>query len=368
MLPGHPSPAPRPPPAWCRCRANPDLSRRSPTCTAPRFPSTTPRRIRTPSATSTRGESFEGPPSTAVFAGNGFIYIAPDYLGLGDSTVPRHRYFHAAPRRPPRSTCWRPRRCARRSEGQAERSSSSSASPRADIRRSPCIASWNGCARHVDATAVVGGVFDVEQWFLASLANETTLTRAAVRVVPPARVRRHLRRLRPTADTLPPPYAAIVEDLFDMRHYFDDIAASCRPRARSAEAVVPTRAHHEPRHPIASGCGRTPWIGRAPEAPVRVTTARRRGGRLRRRPGLSIGSGARRGDLRAHLQGFDHVNSWIQAMPRAVRWFRDIGMRRGPATSTRSSCGRWVRPSTPGARPRRPLPAAASPTIRSIRR
>jgi hypothetical protein len=40
-----------------------------------------------------RGESFEGPPSTAVFAGNGFIYIAPDYLGLGDSTVPRHRYF-----------------------------------------------------------------------------------------------------------------------------------------------------------------------------------------------------------------------------------------------------------------------------------
>ena len=45
---------------------------------------------------SERGESFEGPPSTAVFAGNGFIYIAPDYLGLGDSTVPRHRYFHAA--------------------------------------------------------------------------------------------------------------------------------------------------------------------------------------------------------------------------------------------------------------------------------
>ena len=24
------------------------------------------------------------------------------------------------------------------------------------------------------------------------------------------------------------------------------------------------------------------------------------------------------------LHGFDHVNSWIQAMPRAVRWFRGI--------------------------------------------
>src|SRR5215204_890952 len=32
-----------------------------------------------------RGESFDGPPSSSVFAGAGFIYIAPDYLGLGDS-------------------------------------------------------------------------------------------------------------------------------------------------------------------------------------------------------------------------------------------------------------------------------------------
>src|SRR5690606_18468229 len=42
------------------------------------------------------GESFDGPPSNAVFAGGGFVYVAPDYLGLGGSDVPRHRYFHAA--------------------------------------------------------------------------------------------------------------------------------------------------------------------------------------------------------------------------------------------------------------------------------
>ena len=54
-------------------------------------------RTRTSSATfNENGESFDGPPSSSVFAGGGFIYIAPDYLGLGDSTVPRHRYFHAA--------------------------------------------------------------------------------------------------------------------------------------------------------------------------------------------------------------------------------------------------------------------------------
>src|SRR6476661_2361381 len=43
----------------------------------------------------TRGESFEGPPGNAVFAGNGFIFVGADYLGLGDSSVPRGRYFHA---------------------------------------------------------------------------------------------------------------------------------------------------------------------------------------------------------------------------------------------------------------------------------
>jgi hypothetical protein len=45
---------------------------------------------------SENGESFDGPPSSALFAGGGFIYVAPDYLGLGGSSVPRHRYFHAA--------------------------------------------------------------------------------------------------------------------------------------------------------------------------------------------------------------------------------------------------------------------------------
>ena len=55
------------------------------------------------------GESFDGPPSNSVFAGAGFVYIAPDYLGLGDSTVPRHRTSTPRPRRRPPSICSRPR-------------------------------------------------------------------------------------------------------------------------------------------------------------------------------------------------------------------------------------------------------------------
>ena len=56
-----------------------------------------------------RGESFEGPASSPIFAGNGFIYVAPDLTGFGDSTVPRHRYFHADSEASQLSTCWLPR-------------------------------------------------------------------------------------------------------------------------------------------------------------------------------------------------------------------------------------------------------------------
>ena len=42
------------------------------------------------------GRADDRPAQPGHRAGGGFIYVAPDYLGLGDSTVPRHRYFHAA--------------------------------------------------------------------------------------------------------------------------------------------------------------------------------------------------------------------------------------------------------------------------------
>src|SRR5262245_13220678 len=126
---------------------------------------------------SENGESFDGPPSNSIFAGGGFIYIAPDYLGLGDSTVPRHRYFHA----------------------QTEASSAidlRAASRRVleilDVEQNDKLFTFGfsqgghaALAVHreledahieVAGTATVGGIFDVEQWFLTSVANETTAT------------------------------------------------------------------------------------------------------------------------------------------------------------------------------------------------
>jgi pimeloyl-ACP methyl ester carboxylesterase len=126
---------------------------------------------------SSRGESFEGQPSSAIFGGNGFLYIAPDYLGLGDSTVPRHRYFHAE------------------TEASAAIDLLAAAQPvlaalhaRSDGRLFVFGWSQGGHAAlalqrelermqvRVTGTAVVGGIFDVERWFFTSLTSGT-LTR-----------------------------------------------------------------------------------------------------------------------------------------------------------------------------------------------
>jgi hypothetical protein len=39
--------------------------------------------------------TFDGPTGMVVFAGHGYIYLAPDLTGFGDSSAPRHRYLHA---------------------------------------------------------------------------------------------------------------------------------------------------------------------------------------------------------------------------------------------------------------------------------
>jgi pimeloyl-ACP methyl ester carboxylesterase len=274
-----------------------------------------------------RGESFEGPPSTAVFAGNGFIYIAPDYLGLGDSTVPRHRYFHAA----------------------TEASSAidllaASKKVLADLNTRQngdlfvfgfsqgghsALALQHQLERmrvKVDATAVVGGVFDVERFFLLSLESETPFVPLYVTYLLLA-FDDIYDVYESTTEVFQQPYAAMVEDLFDMQHFFDDIAAELPPpvrdlltpaylaelttnrdtpmRVRLRENAVdrlrleaPVRVYHSP-------------VDEEVDYGFTLVSVER----LRRR-GATI-------DVRT-LPGFDHVNSWIQAMPRAVRWFRAL--------------------------------------------
>jgi dipeptidyl aminopeptidase/acylaminoacyl peptidase len=231
---------------------------------------------------SQNGESFDGPPSNSVFAGAGFIYIAPDYLGLGDSTVPRHRYFHAE---------------TEASSAVDLLAASRKALANLDVKQNDRLFTFGfsqgghsalalsrelqNARVDVTGTATVGGVFDV----------------------------------------------STVSGLFDMRHFFDDVLAGLPPNSRallrpSYYAEVTTNPHNPLRVRLRQNAV-DQWRPHAPllvyhspddeevpyeDALVSVARLRGRGADVVVEP----------------LPGFDHVNSWIQAMPRAAPWFRSL--------------------------------------------
>ena len=277
---------------------------------------------------SENGESFDGPPSSAIFAGAGFIYIAPDYLGLGDSTVPRHRYFHAATEASSAvdllaasRDVLRSLRVRRSDElftfGFSQGGHAALALQRALEKRRV----------EVTATAMVGGILDIEPFFLSGIANTTTVT-----------VPLYISYLllayddiydvyRRPADVFRQPYAATVPGLFDMRHFFDDVLAGLPPTSRELLRASFLRAvSGNPDHPLRVRLRQNAVDRWRPDAPIRVYHSpddeevsfpdvlvsvdrlRRRGGDVTVRT----------------LPGFDHVNSWVQAMPRAARNFRAL--------------------------------------------
>ena len=265
---------------------------------------------------SENGESFDGPPSNAIFAGAGFIYVGPDYLGLGESTVPRHRYFHAATEA---SSAIDLLSASRRvlaglrvqqndklftfgfSQGGHSALALHRELQRADV--------------DVTGTATVGGVFDLEPWFLSSFDNVTTVTvpfyvsyiLLAYDDVYDVFNRR--------SDVFRAPFASTVSGLFDMQHFFDDVLAELPPDAQqlltpSFQAAV--RAN--PQHPMRVRLRQNAVDRWTPQAPLRVYhSPTTRKFRMRERSIQSIGCGAGGGRQVRTLPGFDHVNSWVQA-------------------------------------------------------
>ena len=243
------------------------------------------------------GESFDGPPSSAVFAGNGFLYIAPDYLGLGGSSVPRHRYFHAA---------------SEASSAVDLLAASQELLDGLQVERDDRLFTFGfsqgghsalalqrelqETGVDVTATATVGAVFDVEQWLLWSL------TEAAAATVPLYVAYLLLAYddiydiYGETSDIFLPPYDSSVDGLFDMQHYFDDVAAaSANVSGRAAQFRVSRRGDDRPTTPTA--CSPSRKLRRAVDTRCTsscVSQRRRRRGALRERPRVRTASRQRR--------------------------------------------------------------------------
>src|SRR5262249_44222797 len=142
----------------------------------------------------------------------------PDDLGLGDSMVPRHRYFHA------------------KTEASAAIDLLAAAQPvlaELHVRRDErlFVFGWSqgGHAalalqrelermqEKVTGTAVVGGIFDVERWFFTSLTSET-ITRPLYATYLLLAYDDIYDVYSSAAEVFRPRYAGIVDNLFDMRH------------------------------------------------------------------------------------------------------------------------------------------------------
>jgi hypothetical protein len=273
-----------------------------------------------------RGESFDGPPSSAIFAGGGFIYVAADYLGLGDSTVPRHRYFHAA---------------TEASSAVDLLEASDKVLARLRVHRDDelftfgfsqgghaALALQRALERRrveVTATATVGAVFDLERFFLSSIASTDVVT-------VPLYVSYLLLAYDDiydvygrTADVFRQPYAATVPGLFDMRHFFDDVLAGMPPTSRELlTASFFREVRSNPDHPLRVRLRENAVDRYRLDAPLRVYHSPVDEEVPFEEVLVSMDRLRDRGaDVTVRtLPGFDHVNSWIQAMPRAVRYFR----------------------------------------------
>ena len=319
---------------------------------------------------SENGESFDGPPSSAIFAGGGFVYVAPDYLGLGDSTVPRHRYFHAA---------------TEASSATDLLAASGKVLKRLRVRRSDelftfgfsqgghgALALQRALERRrveVTATGTVGGVFDVERFFLSSLADQTTPTLplyVAYILLAYDDVYDVYRR---PSDVFRRPYASTVPGLFDLRHFFDDVLAGLPPTSRQLLRASYLRAvRGDPDDPLRVRLRQNAADRWRPRAPIRVYHSPDDEEVFYQDMLVSVGRLRKRGaDVTVTtLPGFDHVNSWIQAMPRAVRYFRSlVDGCAGWAAADAGGQGTAGAPS-PSRAASRPLPAESSRRAASL--
>jgi pimeloyl-ACP methyl ester carboxylesterase len=274
-----------------------------------------------------RGESFEGAPGNSVFAGNGFIVIAPDYLGLGDSTVPRHRYFHAetvasasvdllvASRRVLAKL-----RVEQNGElftfGFSQGGHSALALHRA----------LQDAGADVTGTATVGGVFDLERWFLSLRNNTTSVTLPLYLSYIILAYDDVYDIFDKTTDVFQEPYASTVGELFDMTHFFDDILAGLPPDSRALlQPGFFDRVNADPQHPLRVRLRENAVDNWTPYAPIRVFQSRDD----EEVPFESMEASVAR--LRSHGANVsvreasgDHVTSWILTLPRAVNWFRSL--------------------------------------------
>ena len=132
---------------------------------------------------------------------------------------------------------------------------------------------------------------------------------------------------RRPSDVFRRPYAATVPGLFDMQHFFDDVLAGLPPTSRELlRRSYYAQVSDDPNTRLRVRLRQNAVDRWRPAAPIRVYHS----------PDDEevvfedvLASVARLRDRGAavtvvRLPGLDHVNSWVRAMPRAARYFKNL--------------------------------------------
>jgi hypothetical protein len=277
-----------------------------------------------------RGESFEGPPSNAVFAGSGFIFVGADYLGLGDSSVPRERYFHAE---------------TEASAGADMLAASREVLADLHVRQTDDLFIFGYSqgshaalalhralqAAHVDVTGTATGgvIFNPETWFLSGFVSDTYTLPVYMSLILLTYddIYDVYERKK---DVFRQPYAGTVADLFDMHHFWDDVVAGMPPVGRDLITPSYTRkVTTDPREPLRVRLRENAVDNWRPKAPLIVFQSTD-DEEAPYADALDAVAHLRRAGADVTVQtltGFDHINTWVQVMPRAVTWFRSLSER-----------------------------------------
>jgi pimeloyl-ACP methyl ester carboxylesterase len=274
-------------------------------------------------------DSFEGPPATAIYAGGGFILIAPDYIGLGDSRDVPHRYFHAQTEASSTVDMWR---------------ASTEVLCRLDVEVGDrlfimgfsqgghtafaALRQLQDEGVEVTAMATTGSVLAPEKFFLFTLDSVeegTFLPLYGTYMLAAYDVLYDL--YASPSEAFRPAYAPIVGDLFDMTAFWDDVVAGLGPtlkqtlrpsfhrQARRRDSEIRARLRDnavddwdiDPRTPIREYHSREDEEVAYDETIESIDQLRARGADI---------------TVKTAPAGHNHLDTWYRALPRTVTWFR----------------------------------------------
>ena len=277
-------------------------------------------------------DSFDGPAATSIYAGGGFVLVAPDYIGLGGSTLVPHRYLHAQTEASSTVDMWRASKKAMNllsvNRGSKLFLMGFSAGGHATFA---ALRQLQSEGVNVTAVGATGSVLDPEAFFRYALGvTEQGTYFPLYGTYPIVAYDKIYGIYASTAAAFRPAYAPIVNDLFNMQVFFDDVNASLGPTMKltlkpAFYSDLKTNPHSEMRVRLRQNAVDEWHID--PGTPIREYHSRDDAEVAYDDTVASIDKLRARGAnimVKDAPAGYSHYDTWYQAMPKTVTWFRSF--------------------------------------------